>query len=60
MKQQTLGGFERYGKTTRRAQFLAEMDRVAPWIELLAVIEPRKCPTAVWPRTCTACKSRPR
>jgi len=23
---QTLGGLERYGKTTRRAQFLAEMD----------------------------------
>jgi transposase, IS5 family len=40
MKQQTLGGFERYGKTTRRAQFLAEMDRVVPWGDLLAVIEP--------------------
>jgi transposase, IS5 family len=40
MKQQTLGGFERYGKTTRRAQFLAEMDRVVPWSDLLAVIEP--------------------
>lgn len=26
MKQQTLTGFERYGKTTRRAQFLAQMD----------------------------------
>jgi transposase, IS5 family len=40
MKQQTLGGFERYGKTTRRAQFLSEMERVVPWNELLAVIEP--------------------
>jgi IS5 family transposase len=40
MKQQTLAGFERYGKTTRRAQFLAEMDRVVPWAELCAVIEP--------------------
>jgi len=40
MKQQTLGGFERYGKTTRRAQFLAEMERVVPWKDLLAVIEP--------------------
>lgn len=40
MKQQTLAGFERYGKTTRRAQFLAEMDRVVPWAELTAVIEP--------------------
>lgn len=26
MKPQTLTGFERYGKTTRRAQFLAQMD----------------------------------
>lgn len=40
MKQQTLAGFERYGKTTRRAQFLAEMERVVPWSELCAVIEP--------------------
>jgi transposase, IS5 family len=40
MKQQTLGGFEKYGKTTRRAQFLAEMERVVPWAELCAVIEP--------------------
>ena len=30
MKQQTLMGFEKYGKTTRRAQFLAEIDRVVP------------------------------
>jgi len=40
MTQQTLAGFEKYGKTTRRAQFLAEMDRVVPWAELAAVIEP--------------------
>ena len=40
MKQQTLAGFEKYGKTTRRAQFLAEMERVVPWAELAAVIEP--------------------
>lgn len=42
MKQMTLaeGGFERYGKTTRRAAFLAEMDRVVPWAELCALIEP--------------------
>lgn len=40
MKQQTLAGFEKYGKTTRRAQFLAEMDRVVPWGEIAAVIEP--------------------
>jgi hypothetical protein len=32
MKQTTLAtaGFERYGKTTRRAVFLAEMERVEP------------------------------
>jgi transposase, IS5 family len=40
MKQQTLSGFEKYGKTTRRAQFLADMDRIIPWAELAAVIEP--------------------
>jgi IS5 family transposase len=42
MKQQSLarGGFERYGKTTRRAAFLAEMDKVVPWAELCALIEP--------------------
>jgi len=40
MKQETLAGFEKYGKTTRRAQFLAEMDRVMPWGELIAVVEP--------------------
>ena len=40
MKQQTLAGFERYGKTTRRVQFLAQMDQVAPWSELVAVVEP--------------------
>lgn len=40
MKQQTLSGFERYGKTTRRAQFLADMDRIVPWSQLQAVVEP--------------------
>src|SRR5207244_7972758 len=40
MKQQTFTGFEKYGKTTRRAQFLSEMDRVVPWRELAAVVEP--------------------
>jgi transposase, IS5 family len=33
-------GFEKYTKITRRAQFLAEMDRVVPWRELCARIEP--------------------
>jgi IS5 family transposase len=33
-------GFEAYRKTTRREQFLAEMDRVVPWRELCALVEP--------------------
>lgn len=33
-------GFEKYTKTTRRAQFLAEMERVVPWRALCARIEP--------------------
>src|SRR5450631_3242339 len=42
MRQATLAsaGFERYGKTTRRAAFLAEMERVVPWRALCALIEP--------------------
>ena len=42
MKQMTLSasGFERYSKTTRRAAFLVEMERVVPWSELCALIEP--------------------
>ena len=39
MKQQTLSGFEKYGKTTRRAKFLADMDRIIPWAELAAAVE---------------------
>lgn len=41
-KQMTLmsTGFEKYTKTTRRAAFLAEMDRVVPWGELCALIAP--------------------
>lgn len=33
-------GFDRYGKTTRRAAFLAEMDQVVPWRDLCRLIEP--------------------
>jgi IS5 family transposase len=38
----TLGGsgFEKHAKATRRAQFLAEMDRVVPWKQLCALIQP--------------------
>jgi len=42
MKQQTFAAadFERYRKPTRRQQFLAEMDKVVPWDQLCALIEP--------------------
>ena len=40
MKQQTLAGFEKYAKTTRRAQFLADMASIVPWKELEGVVEP--------------------
>ena len=43
MKQKTLavaGGFERYGKKTKRALFLEEMEQVVPWAELCGLIEP--------------------
>jgi IS5 family transposase len=42
MKQMSLarGGFDRFGKTTRRAAFLAEMDKVVPWAELCTLIQP--------------------
>lgn len=42
MKQMSLaqGGFEKYPKASRRAEFLAQMDRVVPWKELCELIEP--------------------
>ncbi len=43
MKQQTLavaGGIERFGRQTRRAEFLSQMELVEPWAELVALIEP--------------------
>jgi transposase, IS5 family len=42
MKQMTLGstGFETHAKATRRTQFLAEMERVVPWKQLCALIQP--------------------
>src|SRR3954451_7507874 len=42
MRQLTLAtvGFEKHGKLTRRAAFLAEMEEVVPWRELCAVVEP--------------------
>jgi IS5 family transposase len=42
MKQLTLAttGFARYAKTTRRTAFLAEMERVVPWLALCELIGP--------------------
>lgn len=41
MKQQSMGsGFEKYAKTTRREQFLTEMDHIVPWKELCARVAP--------------------
>ena len=42
MKQLTLAnvGFERFARTTRRAVFLAEMERVVPWPALCRLVEP--------------------
>jgi transposase, IS5 family len=35
-----MNGFERYTKKTRRQVFLEEMERVVPWSELCALVEP--------------------
>jgi transposase, IS5 family len=40
MKQLTFSAFKRYGKTTRRGAFLSEMERVARWADMCALIEP--------------------
>ena len=42
MKQMTFAalGFGRYAKTTRKATFLGEMDKVVPWARLCALIAP--------------------
>ena len=43
MKQPTLAmmtGFEKYGKKTRRAEFLEEMEQVVPWARLGGLVEP--------------------
>lgn len=42
MRQQTFAsaGFARFGKTTRRAAFLKEMEQVVPWKQLHALITP--------------------
>ena len=39
MKQQTLPGFRKYGKTTRLARFLTDMDKIIPWPEMAAAVQ---------------------
>ena len=48
MKQMTLAatrGFEKHGRATRKAAFLARMESLIPWAEFCALIEPH-CPKA--------------
>lgn len=42
MKQMTLAvsGFESHGKQSRKAEFLARMDKLVPWAEFCSVIAP--------------------
>jgi IS5 family transposase len=43
MKQLTLAagrGFEKHGRPTRKAEFLARMETLMPWVEFCALIEP--------------------
>ena len=43
MKQMTLAatkGFEKHGRSTRKAEFLARMEGLMPWAEFCALIEP--------------------
>lgn len=42
MKQMTLAttGFEKHARPTRKAEFLAEMERLMPWAAICALIEP--------------------
>ena len=43
MRQQTLAaqtGFEKYGRKTKREQFLEEMEQIVPWAELQGLVEP--------------------
>jgi IS5 family transposase len=35
------GGFDAHAKTTRKAAFVARMDKLMPWSALLALIEQR-------------------
>jgi hypothetical protein len=41
-------GFERYGKKTRRAAFLEEMEQVVPWSALCLLVEPHYPKACFW------------
>jgi transposase-like protein DUF772 len=44
VRQQTLAaqtGFEKYGRKSKREQFLEEMEQIIPWAELQGLIEPQ-------------------
>jgi IS5 family transposase len=43
MQRQKLSGLERYGRMTRRAQFLADMDWMVPWARMAEQVQPY-CP----------------
>jgi IS5 family transposase len=52
MKQQTRTGFQKYGKTARRGQFLADMDKIIPRPELAAAVRtvyPKISENGGWP-----------
>jgi transposase, IS5 family len=43
VRQQTLAaqtGFEKYGRKSKREQFLDEMEQIVPWVELQGLVEP--------------------
>jgi IS5 family transposase len=40
MQRQKLSGLERYGRMTRRAQFLADMDWMVPWARMAEQVQP--------------------
>ncbi len=40
MRQNSLTGFEKYTKKTRKEKFLEEMDQIIPWSELTQVLKP--------------------
>jgi IS5 family transposase len=50
MRQRNQLGFERYGRITRRAQFLLDMDWMVPWSELAALVEPSGLTGIDWSR----------